>query len=109
MGSSVMAQQEIMVGKAVVIEAPSGSTESGVVFEDDGETGYFYGLDTSRRGNPILDALHIYNAASVTEDVRRIRSHPLVPGEIPIYGYLFDVKTGKLIEIPEATEAGAAS
>lgn len=43
---------------------------------------------------------------SVTEDVRRIRNHPLVPGDIPIYGYIYDVKTGKLTEVPEATKAG---
>jgi carbonic anhydrase len=46
------------------------------------------------------------NADSVVEDVRRIRSHPLVPGDIPIYGYIYDVKTGKLVEVPEATAAG---
>jgi carbonic anhydrase len=45
---------------------------------------------------------------SVTADVRRIRNHPLVPGRIPIYGYIYDVKTGKLIEVSEATKAGAA-
>ncbi len=42
------------------------------------------------------------------EDVQRIRNHPLVPGEIPIHGYIYDVKTGKLVEIPEATAAGKA-
>ncbi|QLE40110.1 carbonic anhydrase [Nostoc sp. C052] len=46
---------------------------------------------------------------SVYADVKRIRFHPLVPSEIPIYGYLYDVKTGKLIEIPEATQVGQAS
>jgi carbonic anhydrase len=46
------------------------------------------------------------NAQSVVEDVRRIRNHPLVPGDIPIYGYIYDVKTGKLVEVPEATAAG---
>jgi len=46
------------------------------------------------------------NAASVVEDVTRIRNHPLVPGRIPIYGYIYDVKTGRLVEIPEATTAG---
>jgi carbonic anhydrase len=45
---------------------------------------------------------------SVTADVRRIRNHPLVPKEIPIYGYIYDVKTGRLAEVPEATEAGRA-
>ena len=47
-------------------------------------------------------------AKSVTADVRRIRNHPLVPKGIPIYGYVYDVKTGKLVEVSEATEAGSA-
>ena len=46
------------------------------------------------------------NAQSVAEDVTRIRNHPLVPGGIPIYGYLYDVTTGRLVEVPEATKAG---
>ena len=47
-------------------------------------------------------------AQSILSDVQRIRQHPLVPKNIPIYGYLYDVKTGSLIEIPEATAAGKA-
>ena len=43
---------------------------------------------------------------SVVADVTRIRTHPLVPATIPIYGYIYDVTNGKLIEVPEATEAG---
>lgn len=43
---------------------------------------------------------------SVTEDVTRIRKHPLVNPLIPIYGYVYDVKSGSLIEVPEATAAG---
>src|SRR5712692_7217260 len=46
---------------------------------------------------------------SVWADVKRIRSHPLVPREIPIYGYLYDVRTGRLIEVPEATAIGKAT
>ena len=46
---------------------------------------------------------------SVVEDVKRVRNHPLVPKNIPIYGYLYDVKTGKLIEVAEATEFGKAA
>jgi len=49
------------------------------------------------------------NAASVTEDVERIRNHPLVPARIPIYGYIYDVRTGRLVEVPDATKAGAAA
>lgn len=46
------------------------------------------------------------NETSVVHDVQRIRNHPLVPNDIPIYGYIYDVKSGKLIEVPQATEAG---
>ena len=46
------------------------------------------------------------NARTVVEDVARIRAHPLVPGSIPIYGYLYDVTTGRLVEVEEATKAG---
>jgi len=44
---------------------------------------------------------------AVVDDVFRIRTHPLVPRSIPIYGYVYDVKSGKLLEIEEATKAGA--
>ena len=43
---------------------------------------------------------------SVVDDVARIRAHPLVPDRIPIYGYVYDVKSGKLVEVAAATEAG---
>jgi carbonic anhydrase len=45
-------------------------------------------------------------AESVLEDVKRIKAHPLVPSDIPVYGYIYDVKSGRLIEVPEATAAG---
>ena len=45
---------------------------------------------------------------SVVEDVKRIRSHPLFPRRIPIYGYIYDVRSGRLIEVKEATTAGQA-
>lgn len=46
------------------------------------------------------------NPTSVVEDVTRIRNHPLVPSDIPIYGYIYDVKSGRLVEVPEATAVG---
>jgi carbonic anhydrase len=46
---------------------------------------------------------------SVIDDVERIKSHPLVPHEIPVYGYVFDVATGLLNEVAEASRRGAAS
>jgi carbonic anhydrase len=44
--------------------------------------------------------------SSVVHDVRRIREHPLVVKHIPIYGYIYDVHSGSLVEVKEATEAG---
>lgn len=45
-------------------------------------------------------------AASVVSDVERIRHHPLVPSSIPIHGYIYEVTTGRLVEVPQATKAG---
>ena len=46
------------------------------------------------------------NAQSVVDDVTRIRTHPLVPGRIAIYGFIYDVATGRLVEVPEASKVG---
>ena len=46
---------------------------------------------------------------SVVHDVKRVRNHPLVPKSIPVYGYIYDVRSGRLIEVKEATEAGRAA
>jgi hypothetical protein len=62
-----VAEEKITVGKSIVVEGPSPVTHFGVVFEDDGSTGYFYGLDLSVRDNPILDAMHIYNVNQVID------------------------------------------
>jgi carbonic anhydrase len=43
---------------------------------------------------------------AVADDVAAIRAHPLVPESIPIYGFMYEVETGKLVEVPAATEAG---
>ena len=63
----------------------------------------------STEGNYINWLTFADNAKSVVEDVRRIRNHPLVPNDIPIYGYIYDVRSGRLVEVPEATAAGKAS
>ena len=46
------------------------------------------------------------NEKSVVEDVLKLKIHPLVPNSIPIYGYIYDCKTGNLKEVFEATKAG---
>jgi carbonic anhydrase len=48
---------------------------------------------------------------SVLDDVQRIREHPLVPKSIKISGYIYDVKSGRLIEVAEnqrSSQLGAA-
>jgi len=63
----------------------------------------------SREGR-FVDWLTIKNQAdSVCADVERIRHHPLVTHDIPVYGYLYDVKTGSLMEVGDATKIGKAA
>lgn len=61
----------------------------------------------STEGNHIAWLTIKNQAESVTEDVTRIKNNPLVPADIPVYGYIYDVKSGRLIEVPEATAIGA--
>lgn len=80
------------------------------------ETASFDGVNWSDTGTgtgsseaQFIDWLTIRNQEqSVTEDVRRIRNHPLVPRGIPVYGYIYDVKSGRLLEVPESTTVGRA-
>jgi carbonic anhydrase len=63
----------------------------------------------SREGE-FIDWMTIKDAnQAVLDDVARIKSHPLVPKSIPVYGYIYDVKSGKLIEVEGAKAAGAAT
>ena len=48
-------------------------------------------------------------AESVTTDIERIRNHPLVPRDIPIYGHVYHVETGRLVEVPQAIAIGRAA
>ena len=67
------------------------------------------GSGPGSRAGDAIDWLTISDqSGAVVEDVKRVRDHPLVPKTIPIYGYIYDVKTGKLNEVAEATEAGKA-
>ena len=63
----IYAETEFTVGVNTTLESGSPKNRYMVVFEDDGDTGYLYGLDRGRDGNPILDALHIYNVVNVTD------------------------------------------
>jgi len=66
----VTAEEEILVGREVVIEGPAPDSPFTVLFEDDGTTGYFYAWDLEAEGNKIQDAVHIYNVNDVTDPAR---------------------------------------
>lgn len=36
---------------------------------------------------------------SINEQVQKVRSHPWIPDSIPVRGFVYDVKTGKLREV----------
>jgi hypothetical protein len=61
------AKIEHRAGKEAVLSADAPAGGYGVVFEDDGETGYFYGLDLTGAAPSIVDALHVYNVAAIPD------------------------------------------
>ena len=75
-----------------------------------GESGFYdVGSGPGSTEGSYVDWLTISDRnQSVIEDVERIRRHPLAPKNIPIYGCVYEVETGKLVEVPGATQAGAA-
>ena len=68
------------------------------------------GRGPGSRAGEFIEWLTIANQEqSVRDDVQRIREHPLIPAGISIYGYIYDVKSGKLIEVPQAASLGKAA
>lgn len=61
------AEETLNVGQALAVDAPAQKGFFTVAFEDDGDTGYFYALDMRDDDNPVRDALHIYDVASVSD------------------------------------------
>jgi carbonic anhydrase len=68
------------------------------------------GAGPGSREGQFIDWLTIKDQAqSVVADVERIRRHPLVPGDVAIYGYIYHVESGRLVEVPGASAAGRAA
>ncbi len=60
-------QAEIKVGEPIVLESDVPSGERGVVFEDNGDTGYFYARDYRIEDKFFVDAMHIYSVEAVVD------------------------------------------
>ena len=61
----ITAQATIEIGAAEPVQGNAPECDLAAVFEDDGDTGYFYALDFSQPEQPIQNALHIYNVADI--------------------------------------------
>ncbi len=63
------------------------------------DTGHVHGSRAAEYMTFLTIADH---ARSLTDDVLRLRTHPLVPKDIEIHGMMFDTATGRLTEMGEA-------
>ena len=68
MSLKIVATETFRVGRPLVIDADSPIGRYATVFEDDGESGCFYAVDTDvEDGNPVQDALLVYAVADVID------------------------------------------
>ena len=68
------------------------------------------GKGPGSRAGEYIEWLTIANQEqSVRDDVERIRLHPLVPSSIAVYGYIYDVGSGKLLEVAQSRRTGKAA
>ncbi len=73
---TVGAKEKFQVGEEIVLMSTSADGQHKVVFEDEGETGYFYAVDPREGQNCILDAMYIYDVKGVSD--RHIPSVALI-------------------------------
>ena len=68
MSLKIIAKETFQVGRPFVVDADSPVGRYATVFEDDGDTGCFYAVDTDvEDGNPVQDALLVYAVADVLD------------------------------------------
>jgi len=68
MSLTIVARETLQVGQPLVVDADSPAGRYATVFEDDGQAGVFYAVDTDvEEGDPVRDALLVYVAADVID------------------------------------------
>ena len=68
MALQIVATESLRPGQPLVVDADSPAGRYATVFEDDGQMGCFYAIDTDvEDGNPVQDALLVYVAVDVTD------------------------------------------
>ena len=64
----IVSKETLLAGRPLVVDADSPAGRYATVFEDDGQTGCFYAVDTDvEDGNPVQDALLVYIVADVAD------------------------------------------
>ena len=74
MNGYLLQERSFVAGGDLFIESETTENNFGVVFEDDGVTGYFYAVE-KREGEAvkILDALHVYEIEQLPEEEKNIK------------------------------------
>jgi hypothetical protein len=107
------ARLKIIIGESSVVESDAKEHPYGVVFEDDGDTGYFYARNFAIEDAAVVDALHIYSVQGVRDRnipsiIRIVWSNDwsksaLLINDIPHAMFDFIKKTGYSIDnFPDA-------
>src|ERR1700722_18497626 len=70
MNGYLMQEQQWIPGEDLFVESFSPENSYGVVFEDDGQTAYFYAVEKDKEGAGlrVLDALHIQETGDEPEE-----------------------------------------
>ncbi|HEY3353575.1 MAG TPA: carbonic anhydrase [Polyangia bacterium] len=95
--SLVISQQLLGTEEVVIIN----HTDCGMLTFDDRELRER--LERRTGTSPVVP-LHFHAFTDLDENVRRqiarVRQHPWIPGTIPVRGFVYDVATGRLREVP---------
>jgi hypothetical protein len=91
----LMQDRQWVPGEDLFIESVAPENPFGVVFEDDGETAYFYAVERDQEGTglQVLDALHIHEGAGEPAKLQIVWSHDWLKCALVIDGQchaLFD-------------------
>ena len=70
----LLKSEKISIGEPIVIQSTAPENQYMVVFEDDGETGYFYAAEHDKQGEVTVvhDMLFIYDVESVAIAARKV-------------------------------------
>jgi hypothetical protein len=94
----LMQDREWVPGEDLFIESVSPENAFGVVFEDDGDTAYFYAVERDQEGTgmQVLDALHIFEGTGGPAKLQIVWSRDWLKCALVIDGKchaLFDFET----------------